>query len=186
MEGIAVHDHFGSTTDAYDETQCNEAIRSGDVLVIESEGVVGILDEAWPCAVTVAHGELHTWNISGHLVRDGAYRAGLAAALDKARELGFPVNPLHAPVITSAAPEPESAPEPVSEDAYYDSLCPWCEGYGFIEIFHPSTDALIGSRRCDNKPYHKVSLVKRTPEWASKVPECACGNSGWSECCPPF
>ncbi|MFJ7416719.1 hypothetical protein ACIQWZ_38890 [Streptomyces sp. NPDC098077] len=28
-------------------------------------------------------------------------------------------------------------------------FCGWCEDYGLIEIFHPSTDGLIGHRRCD-------------------------------------
>jgi hypothetical protein len=50
---------FDSTGEAYDASQCNEAIRSGDVLHVPSEGVVGILCEAWPVAVTAAHGAFH-------------------------------------------------------------------------------------------------------------------------------
>lgn len=49
---------FTSTGDAYDETQCNENIANGDILVIESEGVVGIAD-TWPFAITQALGQLH-------------------------------------------------------------------------------------------------------------------------------
>lgn len=180
---ITIHDHFTSTIDAYDETQWNDKIRSGDVLVIAAEGVVGILDQAWPAAVTAAHGELHTWNLSAHLVRDGDYRASLAVALDKARELGFAVNPLHAPVVTAPATEPGH----MTEDEYYDTLCPWCEGYGHIEIFHPSTDALIGHRECTNRDYHKVSLIKPPkPEPVRHLPGCDGDRNVLAECCPPF
>lgn len=42
--------------------------------------------------------------------------------------------------------------------------CPSCEGYGYVELFHPSTDALIGSRDCPEThpapPPPPVSLVK--------------------------
>jgi hypothetical protein len=51
---------FDTTGDAYDRTQCDDRIRHGDVLVIESESVVGILVEAWPVAITAEHGEFHT------------------------------------------------------------------------------------------------------------------------------
>lgn len=182
-----MHDHFASTVDAYNETQWNEEIRSGDVLVIASEGVIGILDRAWPVAITVAHGELHTWNRSAHLICDGDYTDGLALALGRARELGFAINPLHAPVITSPEPEPEPepAPEASSEDAYYDSLCPSCDGYGMIEIFHPSTDGLIGSVRCPDRKNHPVSLVKRKPE-PCRYPSCCSGGCSGDVDCPPF
>lgn len=180
-----MHDHFASTVDAYNETQWNDEIRSGDVLVIKSEGVIGILDQAWPAAVTVAHGELHTWNLSAHLIRGGEYRAGLALALDRARELGFAINPLHAPVVT--VPEPEPEPELSSEDAYYDSLCPSCDGYGMIEIFHPSTDGLIGHVKCPDRKYHPVSLVKAPkPEPVRHLPGCDGDHNVLTECCPPF
>lgn len=57
--------HFNSTADAYDwsnvgETPDGVKINDGDVLVVESEGVVGILHRAWPVAVTKVHGSFHT------------------------------------------------------------------------------------------------------------------------------
>ena len=50
--------YFESTGRAYDATQCDETIRTGDILVIESEGVVGIAD-TWPFAITAETGKLH-------------------------------------------------------------------------------------------------------------------------------
>jgi hypothetical protein len=43
---------FDSTGDAYDASQTDESISNGDVLVVESERVVGVLVDAWPVAVT--------------------------------------------------------------------------------------------------------------------------------------
>ena len=42
---------------AYDETQTNDAIESGDILV--AGNVVGFLCDAWPIAVTVEAGQFH-------------------------------------------------------------------------------------------------------------------------------
>lgn len=55
----SVH-RFDDTGDAYDSTQCDDSIKDGDVIVVESEGVVGVLIQAWPVAVTEKHGDLHT------------------------------------------------------------------------------------------------------------------------------
>ena len=52
------HHAFATTGNAYDATQCDEAIATGDTLVILAEGVVG-LAWTWPIAVTAAHGALH-------------------------------------------------------------------------------------------------------------------------------
>jgi hypothetical protein len=46
--------HFPTSGEAYDACQRDETINDGDVLVITSEGVVGIAD-TWPVAVTVNH-----------------------------------------------------------------------------------------------------------------------------------
>jgi hypothetical protein len=54
----AVHE-FETTGEAYDATQCDDTIANGDVLLIVSEGVVGVAD-TWPVAVTFARGHLHT------------------------------------------------------------------------------------------------------------------------------
>jgi hypothetical protein len=50
---------FPTTGEAYDTSQWNSAIHDGDVLFVPSEGVYGFLFEAWPIAVTKAHGEFH-------------------------------------------------------------------------------------------------------------------------------
>jgi len=55
----AVHT-FDSTGEAYDASQCDDDISDGDVLVVPSESVVGVLIQAWPCAVGTLHGEFHT------------------------------------------------------------------------------------------------------------------------------
>jgi hypothetical protein len=52
---------FDSTGDAYDASQTDESISNGDVLVVESERVVGVLVDAWPVAVTPEHGAFHTF-----------------------------------------------------------------------------------------------------------------------------
>jgi hypothetical protein len=51
--------NFSSSGSAYDACQCDEDIKDGDVLVIESEEVAGVAG-TWPVAVTVKNGELHT------------------------------------------------------------------------------------------------------------------------------
>jgi hypothetical protein len=45
---------------AYDLTQTSEHIHDGDVLIVVDEGIVGIMVEAWPIALTSESGYLHT------------------------------------------------------------------------------------------------------------------------------
>jgi hypothetical protein len=181
QRGVMVHE-YNTTSYAYDETQTNDEIHDGDVIIALDEGVVGILDQAWPFAVTEAHGEFHGPPLkSAHLIRDGELIPSLAVALGKARELGFPVSPLNAPVIT-ATPEKEPEPEPEREIP-----CPSCEdGSGDVPIYHHSLDAVIGWRKCDMRRNHPVSLVKREP-WP---PPCdhtsCCGSADGKADCPPF
>jgi len=56
---VGVH-QFNSTGEAYDASQTSDIIKDGDVLVVGREQIVGVLLEAWPCAVTDSHGEFHT------------------------------------------------------------------------------------------------------------------------------
>lgn len=49
---------FPSTGDAYDTTQCDESIKTGDILHVADEGVVG-LAWTWPLAITTSAGHLH-------------------------------------------------------------------------------------------------------------------------------
>jgi hypothetical protein len=66
---------FGSTLEAYDASQTDDGIRDGDVLAVPSEGVYGLLLEAWPVAVTEERGSFH-WLEEGRgweTVEDGRY-----------------------------------------------------------------------------------------------------------------
>lgn len=63
-DGHPVHT-FDSTGQAYNECQTNENIKTGDILHIPSEGVVGMAD-TWPVAVTKNSGELHAYGPDVH------------------------------------------------------------------------------------------------------------------------
>lgn len=182
-----IHAHFASTADAYDASQCVDTIESGDILVIESEGVVAILDKAWPAAITVAHGEMHTWNKPALKVRDGAYRESFAVAFGMARALGFEVNPLHVPGYVAPPPKPEPEPAPEPEILDERGNCVACDGWGWIDIFHPSTDGLIGSRDCPLKQNHPPREPIPAQALAVKHLE-GCDGEGHTldACCPPF
>lgn len=81
---------FATTDMAYDACMCDEDIHNGDILLIKSEGVVGIAD-TWPFAVTLRSGELH--NIptrSGKIV--AAATPSLIQAQELAASLGFPLH----------------------------------------------------------------------------------------------
>ncbi|HZF90423.1 hypothetical protein [Streptomyces sp.] len=88
--GPIVH-RFHSTGEAYNATQCRDHIRDGDVLVIEREQVVGFLVDAWPGAITTAHGELHTFTTDPRTLGNGKYAASVDLAEQLARELGAPL-----------------------------------------------------------------------------------------------
>jgi hypothetical protein len=48
--------------------------------------------------------------------------------------------------------------------------CNWCWGEGGWEIYHPSTDALIGWRNCKH-PIHLIALWKFPREYKWKLSE---------------
>lgn len=79
---MAVH-FFGSTTDAYDETQWRDDIATGDVLVVASEGVAGVLVDACPIAATEPRGSFHTLasDVTWATLDGGKYEAAAAEAL---------------------------------------------------------------------------------------------------------
>lgn len=58
QRAVSVH-HFESSGEAYDASQCYDEIKDGDVLVIKSERVVGVLHKAWPVALTPNFGKFH-------------------------------------------------------------------------------------------------------------------------------
>jgi len=85
-DGVVVH-QFESTGAAYDACQVGIA-RVGDVLVVESEGVVGLAD-TWPVALTSDCGDLHK------ALSETAFAkfsdASVRRALEVAGALGFPL-----------------------------------------------------------------------------------------------
>ncbi|APD18629.1 hypothetical protein SEA_PAPAYASALAD_50 [Streptomyces phage PapayaSalad] len=97
---------FPSTEEAYDATQCREDINDGDVLVIESEKVVGFLRRSWPAAVTAENGELHRIQGDPRTIDDGRYAASVSRAERIAAELGVPLD--H--TIAEEAPAADNAP----------------------------------------------------------------------------
>lgn len=82
--------HFDSTVRAYDATQSDDKIKKGDVLIIESEKVVGLAD-TWPVAVTEWAGELHGILADTSLEKLGFSDKSIALARDAAKTLGFPL-----------------------------------------------------------------------------------------------
>jgi hypothetical protein len=81
---------FRSTGEAYDATQMREDIVFGDVLIIESERVVGLAD-TWPVSVTKDAGKLHTY-APGHPPGDHFAPEHIAEALRVARSLGYEIH----------------------------------------------------------------------------------------------
>ena len=85
---------FESTTEAYASVQCDESVRTGDLLVIASERVVGIAT-AWPVAVSKEHGVLHctadieAWKAAASPKNAEAEARGMSAAIELARLLGW-------------------------------------------------------------------------------------------------
>ncbi len=65
---VVTFDADVDTREAYDMTQTTDDIHDGDVLVVQSEGVVGVLVSAWPCAVGTHHGEFHRIGVDADLL----------------------------------------------------------------------------------------------------------------------
>lgn len=87
--------HFESTGEAYDACQCNALIKTGDMLIIPNEGVIG-LAWAWPVAITAEQGALHgVTNPDVITAADGmgATAEQLADALCEAHRRFLPIDP---------------------------------------------------------------------------------------------
>ncbi|GIF74187.1 hypothetical protein Asi02nite_37050 [Asanoa siamensis] len=122
--GPAVHT-FATTIEAYDDTnsQRREDIRDGDVLVIESEGVVGFVLAAWPVAVTVERGELHKTDGPAREHEGGRYAASVDLAAEAAREKGFALDPAVIPPAVAVEPATPVEP-PAPGDLAAESVMP--------------------------------------------------------------
>ncbi len=99
------HHAFASSANAYDASQCDEAIKTGDTLIVLTEQVVAIA-MTWPFAVTATCGKLHALSAP----RPGEDLAALARSLHVraadfqhatalARRLGFPIDPQLIPLL---------------------------------------------------------------------------------------
>ncbi|QKW06973.1 hypothetical protein HUT18_11755 [Streptomyces sp. NA04227] len=91
----AVH-RFDCTAEAYDASQ-GDGIHDGDLLVIPGEGIVAILTDAWPVALTTRNGELHKLTGPAHEIEDGRYAASVEKAMAQAAACGVDLDPLHQP-----------------------------------------------------------------------------------------
>ncbi|MEU7317442.1 hypothetical protein [Streptomyces sp. NPDC007083] len=68
-------------------------------------------------------------------------------------------------------------------------FCPSCQDYGYVEIFHPSTDALVGHRPCEDELCVRwgerraahVATARARREAEEAAHECVDDL-----CCPPF
>jgi hypothetical protein len=79
----------------YAYTQCTDGVLDGDVFVGKDIGIVGYMTEAWPVAVTVEVGGLHTLLAESFFDEDYAHQYGesIRIALGEAKRLGFAVDP---------------------------------------------------------------------------------------------
>ncbi|MEU7802640.1 UvrD-helicase domain-containing protein [Micromonospora arborensis] len=109
--------HFASSGEAYNASQVRDDIRSGDVLVVTSEGVIGVLDQAWPVALTEEQGDdFHTVKPEHTAAFREKYRASIALAEAEIEKLaGQPRAPRPAPADQPAPDAAEgSQPEAVT------------------------------------------------------------------------
>jgi hypothetical protein len=124
---------FNSTGEAYDASQCDDAIRDGDLLHVPSEGVVGILCGAWPVAVTAAHGAFHTL---------GAGASWAALGGNEARTDTYWVHPCKYVVVIDG--------EPVEFD-------------GKLDAEDAAREARTTVRRVDGEPYEHTEHIAAKP-----------------------
>ncbi|MDE1918867.1 MAG: hypothetical protein KGJ57_22895 [Sphingomonadales bacterium] len=99
---------FASTGNAYDATQTDDQIASGETLLILPEGIVGVA-HCWPFAVTQVTGNLHGVQPKAHeAMGDFATAfsittADIKAAIALAMALGFAIDPALAALIAPTA-----------------------------------------------------------------------------------
>lgn len=82
--------HFDTSLEAYNAAQTDEAINDGDVLIIESEKVVGLVGD-FPLAITKSLGQLHALTDGDTFAKLGFAPKSIALAIDAAKTLGFPL-----------------------------------------------------------------------------------------------
>lgn len=71
---------YASTSEAYNRSQCDDAVQDGDVLRVPSEDAAAVMVSAWPTAATEA-----TAGEAFHVLADGEDWSALPAVLDGGR-----------------------------------------------------------------------------------------------------
>ncbi|QNE07807.1 hypothetical protein [Croceicoccus marinus] len=95
---------FETTGNAYDAVQTDEAIGTGDTLLIFGEAVVGVA-LTWPFAVTAECGHLHQVapktddTLDAFAASLGVEHAAIERAAELARRLGLAIDPTLAPLL---------------------------------------------------------------------------------------
>ena len=90
---------FATTGNAYDATQTDDRIETGDTLLILPEGVIGIA-HCWPFAVTATCGKLHAIShkpsdtLATFAASFSIADSDIIAAVDLARALDFVIDPV--------------------------------------------------------------------------------------------
>ena len=82
--------HFDNSRQAYERAQTDGDINDGDVLIIESEKIVGLVGD-FPLAVTESTGVLHALADGETFEKLGFSDKSIALARDAAKTLGFPL-----------------------------------------------------------------------------------------------
>ncbi|XVV35000.1 hypothetical protein ACQPXT_13530 [Streptomyces sp. CA-100214] len=100
--------HFSTTTEAGCSPLNGSGARDGDVLVVESAGVVAVVIRAAAVAITAERGGMIGLDTSVREYRDGQYAASADRAEAEARRIGATVDPVH------AAPAEEAPAAPVT------------------------------------------------------------------------
>ena len=99
------HHAFATTGNAYDASQCDESIKTGDTLIVLPERVIAVA-MTWPFAVTAEAGKLYSVapRRQGETLADIARSlhvttADFEHAAELARCLGFPLDPNLVPLL---------------------------------------------------------------------------------------
>ncbi|WP_328638413.1 hypothetical protein [Streptomyces canus] len=88
--------YFDDTLKAGASTFDGAGVRDGDVVVVASEGVVGIAIRTAVIAITAERGHLRSLDTSARTFRDGLYAEIVDRAEAEARKIRATVDPLHA------------------------------------------------------------------------------------------
>lgn len=73
QEREVVAHFFDSSEEAYDASQTDDEIFDGDLLIIPSEGIIGLLMRAWPTALTIEYGCFGVATLPWSQMEEGRY-----------------------------------------------------------------------------------------------------------------